>query len=117
MIDRRRSGERPGGASFKTPLGVRAGLTLGLQWLCEVKLVDGFTIHLLGRTIFRDPFLAGTRSPHSPQDRQKSLEKPALSGLPPGGAYFSMASMASGYVKVFAYNLDPLEYILLAFTS
>ena len=56
MIDRRRSGERPGGASFKTPLGVRAGLTLGLQWLCEVKLVDGFTIHLLGRTIFRDPF-------------------------------------------------------------
>ena len=56
MIARRRSGERPGGASFKTPFGVRAGLTLGLQWLCEVRLVDGFAIHILLRTIFRDPF-------------------------------------------------------------
>ena len=89
MTAERRSREGPAFSSLKAALGAGWVCAIGADWLGEGRLVDGFAIHTFLRSAFRAPFLDRNQIPHSPQDRQNSLEKPALSRIA-SGRYISL---------------------------
>jgi hypothetical protein len=75
MTAERRSREGPAFSSLKAALGAGWVCAIGADWLGEGRLVDGFSIHTVLRSVFRAPFLDRNQIPHSPQDKTKFAGK------------------------------------------
>ena len=56
MTAERKSREGPAFSSLKAALGAGWVCAIGADWLGEGRLVDGFSIHTVLRSVFRAPF-------------------------------------------------------------